>query len=72
MIVDDNINNYKLFYIKTKKANGIKMTGHRLVYKSDRSLACLEVANSLSTCAATRPKYVEKVVEGDGGREPAI
>ena len=23
-------------------------------------------------CAATRPKYVEKVVEGDGDREPAI
>ena len=33
--------------IKTKKANGIKMTGHRLVYKSDRSLACFEVVNSL-------------------------
>ena len=33
--------------MKTKKANGIKMTGHRIVYKSVRSLACLEVANSL-------------------------
>ena len=33
--------------MKTKKANGIKMTGHRLVYKSVRSLACLEVVNYL-------------------------
>ena len=24
------------------------------------------------TCAATHPKYVEEVVEGDGGCEPAI
>ena len=33
--------------IKTKKANDIKMTVHRLVYKSDWLLDCLEVANSL-------------------------
>ena len=52
----------RVLNIKTKKANGIKMTGHRIVYKSvlslarlevanslcDRSLACLEVANSLT------------------------
>ena len=37
--------NIRVFNIKTKKANGIKMTGHRIVYKSVRSLACLEVAN---------------------------
>ena len=28
-------------------ANGIKITGHRIVYKSVQSLACLEVINCL-------------------------